>query len=423
MWGEDDDIALVDYYHWKDGLKHKTTISKAGDFTFAGRLPVTLYSTSKDADKTAEQVGRNLVETYLADVSPADLQKFDVRTKGDFTAIYTETDAEQQSPVVPVLELAQGAKYQVAYYYQLPDGSYTELPTETKTFSGPLGAHTIIPEEVVTYNGSQFSFDQANANNVLSLELTTPMPAGSVFKVYYEAYAPKYTVSYDANGGSGTAPAKPTKYKANAIVTVLSNTFTREGMTFTGWKDGEGNDYTVGSTFTMPAKDVALFAQWESNSGGGGSSNGGNSGGGNSGGGGDDDTYYTLTFRTNGGSPISSRRVTEYTTVRLTQRPTKDSYTFEGWYADQALTQKISSVYMDRDKTVYAKWTQGTTSPLDPNRPADPAKPGTPAGPGAAPNPKPLPDTGASSMSGLWLTVSVLSGAGLVWINRKKRCR
>ncbi|WP_066459786.1 InlB B-repeat-containing protein [Anaerotruncus rubiinfantis] len=425
VWGEDDDIALVDYYHYKYGLRYKTTISKAGDFTFAGRLPVTLYSTSKDADKTAEQVGRNLVETYLADVSPADLQKFDVRTKGDFTAVYTETDAEQQSPVVPVLELAQGVKYQVEYYYQSSDGSYAALPTETKTFSGPLGMYTITPEEVVTYDGVQYSFDQTNANNVLSLELTNPMPAGSVFKVYYEIDTPKYTVAYDANGGSGTAPAEPAEYAEGEIVTVFENTFTYEGMSFTGWKDGEGNDYTVGSTFTMPAKDVALFAQWESNSGGGGggSSNGGNGGGGNSGGGGDDDTYYTLIFRTNGGSPISSRRVTEYTTVRLTQRPTKDSYTFEGWYADQALTQKISSVYMDRDKTVYAKWTQGTTFPLDPNRPADPAKPGTPAGPGAAPNPKPLPDTGASSMSGLWLAVSVLSGAGLVWINRKKRCR
>ncbi len=33
-------------------------------------------------------------------------------------------------------------------------------------------------------------------------------------------------------------------------------------------------------------------------------------------------------------------------------------YTFDGWYADEALTQRVTSVTLDADKTVYAAWTR-----------------------------------------------------------------
>ena len=44
------------------------------------------------------------------------------------------------------------------------------------------------------------------------------------------------------------------------------------------------------------------------------------------------------------------------TKVTLDKTPTRESYTFTGWYADKALTQKITSVTMNSDKTVYAGW-------------------------------------------------------------------
>ena len=42
--------------------------------------------------------------------------------------------------------------------------------------------------------------------------------------------------------------------------------------------------------------------------------------------------------------------------MTLDKTPTRESYTFTGWYADKALTQKITSVTMNSDKTVYAGW-------------------------------------------------------------------
>ena len=44
------------------------------------------------------------------------------------------------------------------------------------------------------------------------------------------------------------------------------------------------------------------------------------------------------------------------TKVTLDKTPTRESYTFTGWYADKALTQKITTVTMNSDKTVYAGW-------------------------------------------------------------------
>ena len=80
-----------------------------------------------------------------------------------------------------------------------------------------------------------------------------------------------YTVTYDANGGSGTMTDSNSPYDAGASVTVLDNTFTREGYTFSKWNtaaNGSGTDYSAGNTFTINA-NTTLYAQWTENSGGG----------------------------------------------------------------------------------------------------------------------------------------------------------
>lgn len=72
----------------------------------------------------------------------------------------------------------------------------------------------------------------------------------------------KYTVTYDANGGTGTPPAVES-YEEGATVTVKpATTFTRDGFAFTTWNDGT-SDIAAGATFEMPAKNVTLKAQWE----------------------------------------------------------------------------------------------------------------------------------------------------------------
>lgn len=81
--------------------------------------------------------------------------------------------------------------------------------------------------------------------------------------------------------------------------------------------------------------------------------------------GGSASTTYTLTFETNGGSAISKVTKNKGTTIDLAQyAPTKSGATFEGWYADKGLTKKITSVKLDANTTVYAKWTEAPVSGL-----------------------------------------------------------
>ena len=91
------------------------------------------------------------------------------------------------------------------------------------------------------------------------------------------------------------------------------------------------------------------------------------SSGGGGGGGGSVTTKYTLSFDTNGGSAIAKVTKAKGTTVDLGQYvPTREGYTFAGWYSDEALTQKVTSVKLNGNTTVYAKWTENAVTPTLP---------------------------------------------------------
>ena len=72
--------------------------------------------------------------------------------------------------------------------------------------------------------------------------------------------------------------------------------------------------------------------------------------------GGSTSTKLTLHYESNGGTSYKDESYSYGTTVSLDKVPTRESYTFTGWYADKALTQKITGVTMNSDKTVYAGW-------------------------------------------------------------------
>ncbi len=66
---------------------------------------------------------------------------------------------------------------------------------------------------------------------------------------------------------------------------------------------------------------------------------------------------YALTFATDGGTEIPALSVTAGTVVDLADyAPEKDGFTFAGWFADEALTEAVTSVTVTAAKTVYAKW-------------------------------------------------------------------
>ena len=74
-----------------------------------------------------------------------------------------------------------------------------------------------------------------------------------------------YTVTYDANGGTGSVVDSLSPYAAGSAVTVLGpGTLVRSGYLFTGWNtaaDGSGIAYAAGSTFVVGGA-TTLYAQW-----------------------------------------------------------------------------------------------------------------------------------------------------------------
>lgn len=117
--------------------------------------------------------------------------------------------------------------------------------------------------------------------------------------------------------------------------------------------EGEGDNTPIYKPITFSV-DLSGVAYYQAPSHGGSGSSGGSA-----------STTYTLTFETNGGSAISKVTKNKGTTIDLAQyAPTKSGATFEGWYADKGLAKKITSVKLDANTTVYAKWTEAPVSGL-----------------------------------------------------------
>lgn len=77
----------------------------------------------------------------------------------------------------------------------------------------------------------------------------------------------------------------------------------------------------------------------------------------NGSGGGGGPVSYTLSFETGEGSKVDSVTKVSGTTVDLDDYvSTREGYEFTGWYDDRETTQKIGSVTLRGDKTVYAGW-------------------------------------------------------------------
>jgi len=155
----------------------------------------------------------------------------------------------------------------------------------------------------------------------------TKMPSQN-FTVYAKWTINQFTMSFNSNGGSAVAPI------TKDYMALLSSPHpTKSGYTFGGWHSDI--DLTVRYVIsTMPAANITLYAKWNINT-------------------------YQVIFQTNGGSVVASLPVVYDEVYTLPDTiPTKNGYTFAGWYADVALTTIADGGIMPASNvTVYAKWT------------------------------------------------------------------
>ena len=158
----------------------------------------------------------------------------------------------------------------------------------------------------------------------------------------WESNAPKtYTVSYNANGGSG-APASQTKTH-NVTLTLSSTKPTRTGYTFLGWSTSSSATsatYSAGGSYTNNAS-VTLYAVWTPNT-------------------------YTISFNANGGSgaPASQTKTYGVTLTLSSTKPTRTGYTFLGWSTSSTATSATYSAggnfTTNANTTLYAVWSPNT---------------------------------------------------------------
>ena len=227
------------------------------------------------------------------------------------------------------------------YYYAVVESGDT-APTIDTTVAGTSCDTT---EQTISLNNLT-----AGAKDIYIVAKDAAGNVSQSLKIEIPAYTviPKtYTLTVDLNGGSGSTIGGT--YPAGEVVNI--NAGSRSNYRFDGWTSSNGGSFADASSastrFTMPAANTTITANWRY-----------------IGGGGSTTDYYRLTFETNGGSEISSIRRAEYTTIDLTDyTPTREGYEFTGWYADENLTEKITSIRLTRNTTVYAGWEEIKENP------------------------------------------------------------
>ena len=73
----------------------------------------------------------------------------------------------------------------------------------------------------------------------------------------------------------------------------------------------------------------------------------------------EDNTKYTVTFDSKGGSDVTSQEIKKGNKATKPTDPTKDGYTFGGWYSDSYYINEYSfNSKVTKDLTLYAKWNE-----------------------------------------------------------------
>ena len=180
-----------------------------------------------------------------------------------------------------------------------------------------------------------------------------------------------YKVLLNTNNGT-IAAGKELKSYIEGTTAALpgGDDITREGYTFEGWYvDSSFSGSPVTEITSSDTGDKTFWAKWKQNTvpvipaqteyddTNRNTTNHDDTGDTNESSGTAPVIYPALTFDTCGGSSIKAVRAFEGHTINLSgYRPTREGYEFSSWYADQNLTQPITEIWLDGNRTVYAGW-------------------------------------------------------------------
>jgi hypothetical protein len=158
------------------------------------------------------------------------------------------------------------------------------------------------------------------------------------------------TITFNANGGTGTMASETETYGTSAALTL--NAFTYTGYTFNGWNSeasGGGTSFTNGELVKFNGSAV-LYAQWTTGS-----------------------TASIVTFNANGGTGTMASETASVASALTLNAFTRSGYTFNDWnsYANGTGTSYANGATYTFTTSIvlYAQWTEttipftGSTSP------------------------------------------------------------
>ena len=191
-------------------------------------------------------------------------------------------------------------------------------------------------------------------------------------KTFYAKWSAKtYIVKLETNGGKIADGKDVTDYTCGTGAALPGGgDITREGYTLEGWyEDSVFSGSPVTEISSTDTGDKTFYAKWkqntvpvtpaqtEHNDANHDNTNHDNSGDTKESSGTAPVSYPALTFDTCGGSSIKAVRAWKGHMINLSgYRPTREGYEFSGWYADRNLTQPITEIRLDGNRTVYAGW-------------------------------------------------------------------
>ena len=216
--------------------------------------------------------------------------------------------------------------YTVEHYLENLDGSYALDTTE------PLKGTTDTTVTAAAKSYDNFTYDSTVPGTVASGNIAGD--GSLVLKLFYTRNTYDYTVRHIKQLPDGTYD------EANAEVENLSGKF--EALAAVTAKD-YGSHYPTNDAGTKQnikiEKNLTIDVKYDLDN-------------------------HTLTFETNGGSAIDPVTVRHGNAVARPADPTKDKYTFIGWYVDPEFSAEYDfATVLEADKTIYAKF-ELTSTPI-----------------------------------------------------------
>lgn len=280
-------------------------------------------NTLDDTDEVAPSTGKEIWSDPVA----ITIGEFEAITVEPTELSFSTPAGTSTSKIVKVTNHTDKTLYLTASYIpnqDQPDNLYT-FTWGNDSASGSTG----------TVNGK--------SNTTLNISSNASVPVGT--------YGGKIVVTYNETNPNGNTDSD----NSDATTQSLSLLNLNSGISMLDDLSGGDSTAPAGSSITGTKNIPTIFTVTPAGGGGGGGSS--------------STTKYTLTYDTNGGKAMKAERYEKNTNVGLSKKiPTRDGYTFVGWFEDEALSKgPIDSVTMKKDTTIYAAWAGGT--PLNPDDP------------------------------------------------------